>query len=64
MDPIRADKPYQTITADDTGAFAARTFARPKDFIGTEIEIACSELTNSQAAEVFGRVLGTLPCRC
>jgi uncharacterized protein YbjT (DUF2867 family) len=64
VDPIRADKPYQTIAADDIGAFAALTFARPKDFIGAEIEIAGSELTNSQAAEVFGRVLGTLPCRC
>jgi uncharacterized protein YbjT (DUF2867 family) len=52
VDPIRADKPYQTIAADDIGAFAALTFARPKDFIGAEIEIAGSELT-----EVFSRVL-------
>jgi uncharacterized protein YbjT (DUF2867 family) len=57
VDPIRADKPYQTIAADDIGAFAALTFARPKDFIGAEIEIAGSELTNPQAAEVFSRVL-------
>jgi uncharacterized protein YbjT (DUF2867 family) len=56
VDPIRADKPYQTIAADDIGAFAALTFARPKDFIGAEIEIAGSELTNPQAAEVFSRV--------
>jgi hypothetical protein len=33
-------------------------FARPTDFIGAELEIAGSELTNLQAAEVFGRVLG------
>src|SRR5579864_7254593 len=58
MDPIRADKPYQTIAADDIGAFAALAFARPKEFIGAEIEIAGSELTNAQAAEVFSRVLG------
>jgi uncharacterized protein YbjT (DUF2867 family) len=57
VDPIRADKPYQTIAADDIGAFAALTFARPKDFIGAEIDIAGSELTNPQAAEVFSRVL-------
>jgi uncharacterized protein YbjT (DUF2867 family) len=57
VDPIRTDKPYQTIAADDIGAFAALTFARPKDFIGAEIEIAGSELTNPQAAEVFSRVL-------
>ena len=58
MDPIRADKPYQTIAADDIGAFAALAFSRPKEFIGAELEIAGSELTNPQAAQVFSRVLG------
>ena len=57
-DPIRADKPYQTIATDDIGAFAALAFERPKDFIGLELEIAGSELTNSEAAKVFSRVLG------
>jgi uncharacterized protein YbjT (DUF2867 family) len=57
MDPIRADKLYQTIAADDIGAFAALAFARPADFVGLELEIAGSELTNLQAAEVFSRVL-------
>jgi uncharacterized protein YbjT (DUF2867 family) len=58
MDPIRADKPYQTIAADDIGAFAALAFSRPKEFIGLELELAGSELTNPQAAQVFSRVLG------
>jgi uncharacterized protein YbjT (DUF2867 family) len=58
MDPIRADKPYQTIATDDIGAFAALAFERPKDFIGLELEIAGSELTNPEAAQVFSRVLG------
>jgi len=58
MDPIRADKPYQTIAADDIGAFAALAFSRPRDFIGVELEIAGSELTNPEAAQVFSRVLG------
>jgi uncharacterized protein YbjT (DUF2867 family) len=57
-DPIRGDKPYQTIAVDDIGAFGALGFERPKDFIGLELEIAGSELTNVQAAEVFSRVLG------
>jgi uncharacterized protein YbjT (DUF2867 family) len=57
-DPIRADKPYQTIAADDIGGFAALAFERPRDFIGLELEIAGSELTNLQTAEVFSRVLG------
>src|SRR5438445_4934576 len=58
MDPIRGDKPYQTIAADDIGAFAALAFSRPRDFIGVELEIAGSELTNLEAAQVFSRVLG------
>ena len=58
MDPIRGDKPYQTIAADDIGAFAALAFSRPREFIGAELEIAGSELTNLEAAEVFSRVLG------
>lgn len=57
-DPIRADKPYQTIAADDIGAFVALAFARPREFIGLDLEIAGSELTNLEAADVFSRVLG------
>jgi uncharacterized protein YbjT (DUF2867 family) len=57
-DPIRADKPYQTIATDDIGAFAALAFERPQEFVGLALEIAGSELTNPQAAEVFSRVLG------
>jgi uncharacterized protein YbjT (DUF2867 family) len=57
-DPIRGDKPYQTIATDDIGAFAALAFERPGDFIGEELEIAGSELTNLEAAQVFSRVLG------
>ena len=58
MDPIRADKPYQTIATNDIGAFVAFAFDRPKEFIGLELEIAGSELTNPEAAQVFSRVLG------
>jgi uncharacterized protein YbjT (DUF2867 family) len=58
IDPIRADMPYQTIAIDDIGAFVALAFERPKQFIGLELEIAGSELTNPQAAQVFTDVLG------
>ena len=58
VDPVRAEKPYQTIATDDIGAFAALAFERPRDFIGLELEIAGSELTNREAAQVFSRVLG------
>jgi uncharacterized protein YbjT (DUF2867 family) len=57
-DPIRAEKSYQTIATDNIGAFVALAFERPDDFIGKEQEIAGSELTNPEAAKVFGRVLG------
>jgi hypothetical protein len=57
-DPIRGDKPYQTIATDDIGAFVALAFGRPAEFIGKELEIAGSELTNPEAAKVFSRVLG------
>jgi uncharacterized protein YbjT (DUF2867 family) len=57
-DPIRADKPYQTIATDDIGAFVALAFERPAEFVGKELEIAGSELTNPEAAKVFSRVLG------
>jgi len=57
-DPIRAEKTYQTIATDDIGAFVALAFERPKELVGAELEIAGSELTNPEAAEVFSRVLG------
>src|SRR5215467_10229424 len=58
MDPLRGDKPYQTIATDDIGAFVALAFERPEQFIGKQLEIAGSELTNAEAVKVFSRVLG------
>jgi uncharacterized protein YbjT (DUF2867 family) len=58
VDPVRGDVPYQTIAPDDIGKFVALAFARPQQFAGTSLEIAGSDLTNRQAADVFGRVLG------
>jgi uncharacterized protein YbjT (DUF2867 family) len=42
----------------DTVRTRSDAFARPMEFIGAEIEIAGSEVTNREAAEIFGRVLG------
>jgi uncharacterized protein YbjT (DUF2867 family) len=58
IDPIRADKPYQTIATEDIGAFAALAFERANEFMGLELEIGGSELTNPETAETFSRVLG------
>ena len=57
-DPLRGDKPHQTIATDDIGAFVALAFDRPSEFVGRQLEIAGSELTNLEAAKVFSRVLG------
>ena len=57
-DPLRGDKPHQTIATDDIGAFVALAFDRPSEFVGRQLEIAGSALTNPEAAQVFSRVLG------
>ena len=51
-------RPYQTIATDDIVKLVALAFDRPEDFIGYELEIAGSELTIRQAAQVFAPVLG------
>jgi uncharacterized protein YbjT (DUF2867 family) len=58
FDPVRGDKPRQEIASDDIGNFISLAFAQPERFIGLELEIAGSELTSPEAAEVFSRVLG------
>ena len=58
VDPVKGGRPYQTIATDDVGKFVALAFGRPQEFIGAELEIAGSELTNEQAADIFARVLG------
>jgi uncharacterized protein YbjT (DUF2867 family) len=55
--PMRAKKPFQMIAPDDVGNFVSLAFAEPERFIGLELEIAGSELTNPEAAQVFSRVL-------
>src|SRR5262249_39586036 len=51
-------RPYQAIATDDVGKLVALEFDRPEDFIGSELEIAGSELTIRQAAELFARAFG------
>src|SRR6516165_3475665 len=58
LTPIRPDMPLQTIASDDIGNFISLAFAEPERFIGLELEIAGSELTSPETAEVFSRVLG------
>lgn len=55
---LRADKSLQIIAAEDIGAFAALTFANSKEYLGKTLEIAGDELTETQIAETFGKVIG------
>jgi uncharacterized protein YbjT (DUF2867 family) len=46
------------IAVGDIGAFAAAAFASPSDFVGAEIDLAGDQLSGTESAEVFSRVIG------
>jgi uncharacterized protein YbjT (DUF2867 family) len=56
LDPVRPEKPFQLIAADDIGAFVAHVLATPS-MIGEAIDIAGDQLTNLEAAAAFSRVM-------
>lgn len=56
--PIASYKKVQLIPTDDIGAFAAAVFDEPQRFIGKSIDIASDELSNSEVATTFSKVLG------
>jgi uncharacterized protein YbjT (DUF2867 family) len=55
---LRPDKSLQIIAADDIGAFAELALANPAQFLGKTIELSGDELTETQIAEVFTKVIG------
>jgi len=55
FNPLRSDRRLQTIASDDIGKFISLAFAQPDRFIGLELEIAGSELTGPETADVFSR---------
>ncbi len=55
---LRAEKGFQTIATHDIGVFASIAFAEPKTYLGRTLELAGDELTESQTAEVFAKVIG------
>jgi uncharacterized protein YbjT (DUF2867 family) len=55
---LRPDKTLQLIAADDIGAFAALAFDNPAEYLNKAIELAGDELTETQMAETFARVIG------
>jgi uncharacterized protein YbjT (DUF2867 family) len=56
ISPVKKDRPYQMIATWDIGGFVQLAFERPQEFMGMELEIAGSALTNLESAETFSRV--------
>ena len=55
---LRPDKTLQIVATDDIGVFAELAFAHPEQYLGKTIELAGDELTESQIADVFTKVIG------
>lgn len=55
---LRPEKGVQSIAVEDIGVFAALAFADPKNYLGKTIELAGDELTETQTAETFAKVIG------
>jgi uncharacterized protein YbjT (DUF2867 family) len=55
---LRPEKGVQMIAVEDIAVFVALAFANKKDYLGKTLELAGDELTESQTAEVFSKVIG------
>jgi uncharacterized protein YbjT (DUF2867 family) len=55
---LRPEKGLQMIAVEDVGVFAALVFANPEKYIGKTIELSGDELTESQVADTFTKVIG------
>jgi len=55
---LRPEKSVQTIAVEDIAVFVALAFGDKKSYLGKTIELAGDELTETQTAEVFSKVIG------
>jgi uncharacterized protein YbjT (DUF2867 family) len=55
---LRPEKGTQIIAVEDVAVFAALAFAKPDEYLGQTLELAGDELTESQLAETFSKVIG------
>ena len=55
---LRPEKGVQTIAVEDIAVFAALAFANPKEYLGKTLELSGDELTESQIADTFAKVIG------
>ena len=56
--PLSPDTKLQQLSEEDYGAMVAEVFERPADFVNRAIEVASVEMTLSEVAAAFSRVLG------
>ena len=55
---LRAEKGVQTVAVEDIAVFVALALADAKTYQGRTLELAGDELTESQTAETFAKVIG------
>jgi uncharacterized protein YbjT (DUF2867 family) len=55
---LRPEKGIQSIAVEDIGVFVALAFANPDQYLGKTIELAGDELTETQIADTFTKVIG------
>jgi uncharacterized protein YbjT (DUF2867 family) len=55
---LRPEKGLQSIAVEDIAAFTALAFANPEQYVGKTIELSGDELTESQIADTFTKVIG------
>jgi uncharacterized protein YbjT (DUF2867 family) len=55
---LRPEKGLQMMAVEDVGVFAALAFSNPEEYVGQTIELAGDELSESQIADTFTKVIG------
>ncbi|MEP6896807.1 MAG: NmrA family NAD(P)-binding protein, partial [Chloroflexota bacterium] len=55
---LRPEKERQLIAVEDIAVFVLLALSDPKSYLGKTIELAGDELTETQTAEVFSKVIG------
>jgi len=55
---LRSEKGVQSVAVEDIGVFVALAFAHREEYVGKTIELAGDELTESQIADTFTKVIG------
>ncbi len=56
--PLSPDTKLQQLSEEDYGAMVAEVFERPSDFLNRELEVASVDMTMTEIAAAFSRVLG------